>query len=316
MTVSTSPKTQANSLDELRNFEELVGVLTPSPGGIPVLPGVEIYGVSIPLSGSIGGDHTIFIDFNQRYDLDRRIAEADALGQTLLAQELKGCRERAGVLLADVSGHRVTDALIAAMLHQAFLLGVYYELDRSGHITTKLFEYINQRFYKTTGINKYLTMIYGEISTEGSFRFISAGHPRPMIFSREFGRFASVAEDRLVSYPPVGMFASKASAGERADPGRLGFKELYTVNEIDLLGRNDILLLYTDGLAEHADGRFFPHGLEAILASCESCSSKTLARRIHNELLAVAEPEDDVSFVVVQRTAPLQNPSTPGKPRG
>ncbi len=125
----------------------------------------------------VGGDHIIYIDFNRRYDLPRRIHEAKAAGQRQVAERLEECRHRAGILLADVSGHRNTDALIAAMLHQAFLLGAYYELDRFGEITTKLFEHINQRFYQTTNVRKYLTMIYGEISQEGRFRFISAGTP-------------------------------------------------------------------------------------------------------------------------------------------
>ena len=95
-----------------------------------------------------GGDHIIYIDFNQRYDMPRRIAEAEAEGREHVAEHLRECCHRAGILLADVSGHKATDALIAAMMHQAFLLGAYYELDRYGEITTKLFEHLNQRFYR------------------------------------------------------------------------------------------------------------------------------------------------------------------------
>jgi len=307
-TSGTDTQTPSESLaDELRNFEELASILRPSPGQVPEIAGIDIYGVSIPFKGSIGGDHTIYIDFNARYDLDRRIAEAEKAGLTEVAEALATNRERAGVLLADVSGHRITDGLIAAMLHQAFLLGAYYELDRFGRITTKLFEHINQRFYRTTGIHKYLTMIYGEITTEGHFRFISAGHPYPLVFSREFGKFACVSKDRLVTYPPVGMFASNADADERVDPGQLGYKKSYTVNELELLGTGDLVLLYTDGLAEHGDGKFFSEALEPILAGCRNCTAQSIAEAIERELVAFAEPEDDVSFIVIQRAA-----SSPG----
>ena len=302
MTVMTPTE---NLADELRNFEELASALRPSPGQVPEIHGIDIYGVSIPLKGSIGGDHTIYIDFNSRYDLDRRIAEAEEHELPEVAKALATNRDRAGVLLADVSGHRITDGLITAMLHQAFLLGAYYELDRFGRITTKLFEHINQRFYRTTSIEKYLTMIYGEITSEGNFRFISAGHPHPMVFSRRFGKFACVSKESLVSYPPVGMFASNADTDERVDPGQLGFKKSYTVNEIDLLGIGDLVLLYSDGLTDHGDGKFASEALEPVLAGCTDCSAQSIAEAIQRELLAFAEPMDDISFVVIQRQEPV-----------
>ena len=54
MTTVLTP--QEDLADELRNFEELTRLLKPSPGKIPSLPGIDIYGVSIPLKGVIGGD--------------------------------------------------------------------------------------------------------------------------------------------------------------------------------------------------------------------------------------------------------------------
>lgn len=289
-------------LDELRNFQEIATTLKPSPGEIPSLGGIQIGGISAPLKELVGGDHVIYIDFNRRYDMARRIREAEESNRPVVAAKLAMCRHRAGILLADVSGHRITDALIAAMLHQAFLLGVYYELDRFGEITTKLFEHINQRFYRTTSVRKYLTMLYGEISEEGRFRFISAGHPRPMVYSREFGQFVEISEKRLVSYPPVGMFPSNTAVDEQVGPGTLGYKEPYTVNEIDLLAEGDILFLYTDGLSEHAAGQYFPAALETRLAEIQDRSAIEICAALKQDVLAFAPAEDDISFVVVKRT--------------
>jgi serine phosphatase RsbU (regulator of sigma subunit) len=289
--------------EELRNFQEIAAVLKPSSGTIPRLPGIDIHGTSIPFRGEVGGDHLIYIDFNKRYDLGRRIREAEKQGRNSVAARLSECRSRAGILLADVSGHRVTDGLIAAMLHQAFLLGASYELDRDGEITTKLFEYLNQRFCKSTSVNRYLTMIYGEVSVEGKFRFLSAGHPRPKVFSREFGRFVDIGEDRLISFPPVGMVPSLTDVDERADSTPLGYKRRYEVNEIDLLAEGDLLFLYTDGLLEHAGQGFFPRRVEEILVTSDGWSAKQICHRVQSELLATATPEDDISFVVVRRTS-------------
>lgn len=293
----------ARLADELRNFQEIAEVIKPSPGSAPQVQGIDIAGRSVPLEGRVGGDHVIFIDFNKRYDLEARITEAETAGRTKVAQNLRSCRRRAGILVADVSGHRITDAMIAAMLHQAFLLGAHYELDHYGEITVKLFEHLNQRFFRTTAVNRYLTMIYGEISQEGRFRFISAAHPPPKVFSRKVRRFAPVSGERLVTYPPVGMFASRHDLGERVEPGWLGYKDDYTVNQIDLLGAGDLLLLATDGLTEHLDGAYFPVRVESLLAELVDEGAEEICRRLWDDLVAAGPPGDDISFVVIKRDA-------------
>lgn len=289
-------------VDELQNFQEIATYLRPSPGEIPQLKGVDICGLSMPLRQVIGGDHIVYIDFNKRHDLDARIAEAEKAGHKAVAEKLRLLKHRAGILVADVSGHRMTDAMIAAMLHQAFLLGANYELDMFGEITTRIFEHINTRFYRTTAINKYLTMIYGEISEEGKFRFLSAAHQPPAVFSREYGRFMPISADRLVSFPPVGMLPSSADLDDRAYPSLHGYKKRYEVNEINLLAVGDFLLLHTDGLTEHAEGQYFPEKLEKLLGQVRDESAEQVCARLREDLLAHADPVDDISVVVIRKT--------------
>src|SRR5438876_2065162 len=49
--------------------------LMPVEGTIPHLPGIEMYGNSIP-AGTVGGDLFEYINFQQRYDIDARIQQA------------------------------------------------------------------------------------------------------------------------------------------------------------------------------------------------------------------------------------------------
>ena len=49
--------------------------LMPVEGAIPHLPGIEMYGSSIP-AGTVGGDLFEYINFQQRYDIDARIERA------------------------------------------------------------------------------------------------------------------------------------------------------------------------------------------------------------------------------------------------
>jgi serine phosphatase RsbU (regulator of sigma subunit) len=286
--------------EELRNFEQIVGVINPSPDTIPEMEGVEIHGESIPLRGVVGGDHVLYVDFKRRYDLDSRIADAEAEERTEIARNLRLNKRRAGILVADVSGHRVTDAVIAGMLHQCFLLGVRYELDTFGEITTNLFEQLNTRFFKSTSINKYLTMIYGEISDDGRFRFISAAHQPPLVFSREYRKIMQISKDRTVSFPPLGMLPTSDDR-DRKDTKLFGYKKRYTVNELNLLGAGDVLLLYTDGLSDHAEGRFVATDLERCLAESVDQSAKELCSTLRTSMMQCGPPADDISFVVIKK---------------
>ena len=109
--------------------------------------------------------------------------------------------------------------------------------------------------------------------------------------------------DRLISFPPVGMFPSTADWDDRVDPGHLGYKKPYTVNEIDLLADGDILLLFTDGLSDHGGGSYFPDHPERILAASADQTAEQICVRLQKDLLAFATPQDDVSFVVIKKTA-------------
>jgi serine phosphatase RsbU (regulator of sigma subunit) len=186
------------------------------------------------------------------------------------------------------------------MLHQCFLLGVLYELDMFGEITTRLFEQINTRFFKTTSVNKYFTMIYGEISEEGRFRFISAAHPPPVVFSREYQKIMPISRDSIVTFPPVGTLPSV----DDRDPGEgshLGYKKRYTVNELHLLGPGDLMVLCTDGLADHDEGRFLAGDLERCLRDAANESAQGVCAAIRRGIVESGSAGDDVSFVVIKK---------------
>src|SRR5579883_3483346 len=154
---------------ELENFQEIFRHIVPLPGEIPSIRGIDVYGDTIPLNGVVGGDHIIYVDFKKRYDLNARIAQAAAAARIDIVAKLEECKSKAGIAVLDVSGHHATDAMLAAMLHQAFLLGALYELDMFGNITRRLFENLNSRFYQSSSRYKFVTMIYGEISEDATF---------------------------------------------------------------------------------------------------------------------------------------------------
>ncbi len=288
-------------LDELENFQEIAKMIKPGPGEIPELRGVAIDGLSLPLHGAVGGDHVIYLDFNLRYDLDARIDTALREKRPDVAYQLRLNRQRAGILVADVAGHRITDALVGAMLHQAFLLGTYYELDMFGQITSRLFAHMTTRFYESTSIRKFLTMVYGEIHESGRFRYISAGHHPPVVFSREFGTVQKLGQERTNAGLPIGVLPSGSDTDTRRFRHLERLAEAYQVNEIDLLGQGDLLLLHTDGLSEHDDGRYMAERLAPFLRTVAHLAPHEICPALRDDLLAWAPPEDDITFVVVKK---------------
>jgi len=190
------------------------------------------------------------------------------------------------------------------MVHQAFLTGALYELEMFGNITRRLFENLNSRFYQSSSRHKFVTMIYGEISEDTTFRFLSAAHPPPVVFSSYHERFMEVSDELCTSFPPIGTLPSNDVIDRRMTDSALGFKDRYQLNQWTLMGIGDILLLYTDGLLEHARGneQYFPGRLEQILRKVQHNSAKTIFEAIQRSALDFAPPTDDISVVVIKRT--------------
>lgn len=288
-------------VEEQENFQRIARAVMPSPGQLPRIRGLDIAGEALPLRGVIGGDHLIYLDFNQRFDLERRINNARREGRTNIVRRLEDNRTRVGLLLADVAGHQMTDGLVGAMLHQAFLLGVHYELERHGRVTTELFEVLNQRFFHSTGPRKYVTMLYAEVSDRGRARLIAAGHPPPFVFSAKRKTLLPVEARQMLTFPPLGMFPSYTDLSSRIESGARSYDENYTeTEEVDILEPGDTLLLYTDGLSEHGTD-YFPAGVEGVLASQDDTSTREACERLRNHALSHSEPADDLSFVLVKR---------------
>jgi serine phosphatase RsbU (regulator of sigma subunit) len=100
------------------------------------------------------------------------------------------------------------------------------------------------------------TMLYGEVRPGGQFRFVNFGHPPPLVFSAEFGRFVEIGKAAMVRFLPLGL------AIPEDDPDRNRYFSMGSrtrkmnssdVGEITLMSPGDILFLYTDGVYDGGD---------------------------------------------------------------
>jgi hypothetical protein len=250
------------------------------------------------------------VNFQERFDLDVRIAQAAAEGREDMVRALQKLRNTGGILVADVAGHEFIDAMRALMLHQAFHTAALYEMDLNGEITVRLFEQVNTRFLKSRTLRtpeaekdsaSFITLIYGEIAHTGRFRFVSAGHPAPLVFSREYDRFVEITPDRLISYPPIGLQPSEDHADAGHYERALGYKKRYTVNDLNLMGHGDILFLYTDGLVDSFSGFTVQH-FERAVSSARDGSARDVCSAVLDARNRIEEQNDDISLVVIKRS--------------
>jgi serine phosphatase RsbU (regulator of sigma subunit) len=295
------PAVDANELlrqltDELQNFEDIALQRAPMFTDIPRLAGIDVYGRTFPLRGAVGGDHMLFVDFKRWFDLDARIARALDRGHVQVAENLRWCRRSAGVALFDVSGHRVTDALLAVMLHGAFVVGAMYEVETFGKITKRLVQHLNTYCCRSTASNRFISMIYGEVSEDARFRFVSAGQGHPKVFSVRHDRFMHVDPSFCMTFPPLGVQPPVIAAGHSVGT--------YELNQWVLMGEGDILILSTDGLMEHENSTaVYSHTrLEATVRRLKQLTAAEICAGIREDLISFATPTDDISMVIIKRT--------------
>jgi len=320
--------------------------LMPVEGVIPRLPGIEMYGNSIP-AGTVGGDLFEYINFQQRYDIDARIERAQKLAKEFLeplppgtaprnsvddhvewlksrpdftpvlesdyrwarsseqvrvAEDLHELYNMAGVLLVDAQGHGIISAKIASTVHDTFHAFMLSELDRRGKTTMDMFEKINLRLAQSVTARNALgrgeddtreiaTMLYGELHPYGYFRFVNFGHPPPLVYSKEFGKFAQIESSGMVQFLPLGLQIPEDHP-DRKRYQSMQFRKrranLSDVAEITLMSPGDILFLYTDGVYDGLDKEERAR-LEEIMRDCHWKS----AREICQALLDYAVNRDE-----------------------
>ena len=132
--------------------------------------------------------------------------------------------KKIGVLVADVAGHGIPAAMVAAMLQVAYTFYKIEFIDPS-----LLFKKINSVMEKYPH-GLYLTACYVFIDLEKKKIYHSnAGHQPLLIWRKDEQRLIS---DKIFNRP-IGLFPDSA----------------YSVNELDLRD-NDRIILYTDGIIE------------------------------------------------------------------
>ena len=190
---------------------------------------------------------------------------------------------RAGLLIADVSGHGVPAALIASMVKLAATSQRPHADDPASVLLG-----MNSALHGNTQ-NQFVTAAYVYLDAQANeFRYSAAGHP-PMLLLRE-GLVTQVAENGLML--AAFDFASYSAVAQPLRP-------------------RDRLLLYTDGIIEAANsaGEFF--GQEKLLQLMQNTAKLTPRQAADQIIDAVCKwassQDDDLTILVCDYAASLGN---------
>jgi phosphoserine phosphatase RsbU/P len=184
-------------------------------------------------------------------------------------------------VVADVSGKGVSSALLASLLQGAFLMasGDFAEIEPT-------MSHLNRFLLERARGEKYATVFYCMVNSEGLLSYSNAGHCAPFLVSND-GRLRKLHTSGM----PVGML-------EEAQ---------FQVVQMQL-ETGDKIVIYSDGLteAENAAGEFFD---TERLRACLRDNAALGAAELHKVLLSTLDSfveggviRDDITALVLEYT--------------
>jgi serine phosphatase RsbU (regulator of sigma subunit) len=183
--------------------------------------------------------------------------------------------EHPWLLLADISGHDLTAAMLGCMLVAASRLALQHE-----DVISRLEHALHNDLERT---ERFCTLFAARFLPDGIFEYINLGHPPALVYRHQTNSF----EKLEASAPPLGVGRGQEHLLQRTQ-----------------LQQGDQLIIYSDGLteAQHPD---FPDMLFAEIGLMQAIQDSdqldTTLARIHNALESWTV-RDDVTVAVIQRT--------------
>ena len=198
--------------------------------------------------------------------------------------EVPGDPERLAIAVGDAASKGFPAAVQALFVSGALMMSVEAESKISSML--RRMNTINRKIFPR---ERFLTLCYCELfdGEEGLMLYSNAGHPKPIHFHAESGRCTELA----VTGPVIGLLPDAQ----------------FSVTNTNIK-RNDVLVLYTDGITEANDGNeeFEERRLMDVITAHAQDSAKDICRIILQEVQvfsALGSHADDKTLVVIKRTA-------------
>ncbi len=167
------------------------------------------------------------------------------------------------IIMADVSGKGVSAALLASLIQGALFMG--------RESISEMLERLNQFLLDRTGGERYATLFFGRLATDGTLTYANAGHCPPLVVHATGG-----IDSLPATATPVGLI-----------------EDVDFPVESRKLSSGDKLIIYSDGFSEN------------LTADCIRGFETFGAVSLHDALAVRGDeaPEDDQTLLVVEYRA-------------
>jgi PAS domain S-box-containing protein len=251
--------------------------------------------------------HALQVTENQKARMDQELGIARSVQHALLPHELpelkdwsfaatwKPALEVAGdfydvivredgyfdLVVADVTGKGVPAALFMAYSKSV--------LNMCLSSTSSLLDGINlaNRLLVQKNVGPFATAFVARIHAEtGRMEYVNAGHPPALVYASKTDEIKELAYTGM----PLGISTEQS----------------YQKHSLQL-GKNDFLVLYTDGIIEAMDETFNMFGYDCLLKAVHrhrTCSVDEIVQRLMEEVDAfntLSTPSDDIAIVVAKK---------------
>ncbi|MBN1699663.1 MAG: SpoIIE family protein phosphatase [Spirochaetales bacterium] len=187
-----------------------------------------------------------------------------------------------GIILADVSGHGIPAAFIAAMAKMSFYLHAMNNIS-----TARVLSQVNKDMCTNLHTNEFFfTASYCLVDLiTNRVKYSNAGHPHLLIYRND-------------------LKAIESSIKEKGLIMGLNKEALYEEEEIEL-NKGDRLIFYTDGITECSNGdeTFGLERLKDILLATSTYNVKAQVDEVERELRAFMKSKelgDDVTLIIIE----------------
>jgi len=212
------------------------------------------------------------------YDVAARSVAAEEVGGDFF-DFLAFDHELLGLSIGDASGHGLPAALLVRDVVTGLRMGIEKDLK-----VAEVFVRLNRVIHRSNLSSRFVSVFYAEVEAGGDLVYVNAGHPPPLLFSRD--RMLELATGGTVIGPlPEARFRQGLA---RLDPG-------------------DVLVLCTDGILERRNraGDFFgQERLEAVVRETRGQAAGAVLERVFEaagEFGKTRHWEDDATLVVLRR---------------
>lgn len=192
-----------------------------------------------------------------------------------------------GIIVADVSGKGVPGSLVMTMIRTAIRLEA-----RGNRSATDILTRVNEFISDDVKKGMFITIFLVVLDTKNrKISFASAGHD-PMILYRK-------DEDKSYFLNPRGIPVGITL------PDGMNFEEIISSQSVKLK-KDDILVIYTDGITEAMNHRREQYGMEKLLKFIQDNSQLTpdeFVEKLNEDIMDFtqgAEQNDDITLVAIK----------------